>query len=93
MNWFSIVAEDLRRTGVPKSFPKHSESTFLFPLFPAPGHRGPVALVSEVFEQHLGGHILQVRFLPSLLFRAATWWSHLGIAPSFLRQFPVERWD
>lgn len=25
----------------------------------APGHRGPVALVSEVFEQHLGGHILQ----------------------------------
>ncbi|XP_043293063.1 neuronal PAS domain-containing protein 1 [Cervus canadensis] len=25
----------------------------------APGRRGPVALVSEVFEQHLGGHILQ----------------------------------
>ncbi|XP_057568926.1 neuronal PAS domain-containing protein 1 isoform X5 [Hippopotamus amphibius kiboko] len=25
----------------------------------APGHRGPVALVSEIFEQHLGGHILQ----------------------------------
>ncbi|KAM5209674.1 neuronal PAS domain-containing protein 1 isoform 1-T2 [Hipposideros larvatus] len=25
----------------------------------APGHRGPVALVTEVFEQHLGGHILQ----------------------------------
>ncbi|KAM8964235.1 neuronal PAS domain-containing protein 1 [Lycaon pictus] len=25
----------------------------------APGHRGPMALVSEVFEQHLGGHILQ----------------------------------
>ncbi|XP_015444745.1 neuronal PAS domain-containing protein 1 isoform X3 [Pteropus alecto] len=24
-----------------------------------PGRRGPVALVSEVFEQHLGGHILQ----------------------------------
>ncbi|XP_063656856.1 neuronal PAS domain-containing protein 1 isoform X2 [Pan troglodytes] len=25
----------------------------------APGRRGPAALVSEVFEQHLGGHILQ----------------------------------
>ncbi|XP_035305310.1 neuronal PAS domain-containing protein 1 isoform X4 [Cricetulus griseus] len=25
----------------------------------APARRGPVALVSEVFEQHLGGHILQ----------------------------------
>ncbi|CAK6437249.1 unnamed protein product [Pipistrellus nathusii] len=25
----------------------------------APGRRGPVALVSEIFEQHLGGHILQ----------------------------------
>ncbi|KAF5918484.1 hypothetical protein HPG69_018268 [Diceros bicornis minor] len=25
----------------------------------APGRRGPVALVSEVFERHLGGHILQ----------------------------------
>uniref|UniRef100_A0A2K5RL08 Neuronal PAS domain protein 1 n=1 Tax=Cebus imitator TaxID=2715852 RepID=A0A2K5RL08_CEBIM len=25
----------------------------------APGRRGPTALVSEVFEQHLGGHILQ----------------------------------
>ncbi|XP_044902091.1 neuronal PAS domain-containing protein 1 isoform X4 [Felis catus] len=25
----------------------------------SPSHRGPVALVSEVFEQHLGGHILQ----------------------------------
>ncbi|XP_036272214.1 neuronal PAS domain-containing protein 1 isoform X3 [Pipistrellus kuhlii] len=25
----------------------------------APGRSGPVALVSEVFEQHLGGHILQ----------------------------------
>nr|XP_044989148.1 neuronal PAS domain-containing protein 1 isoform X2 [Jaculus jaculus] len=25
----------------------------------APGLRGPVALVSELFEQHLGGHILQ----------------------------------
>ncbi|OWK16118.1 NPAS1 [Cervus elaphus hippelaphus] len=25
----------------------------------SPGRRGPVALVSEVFEQHLGGHILQ----------------------------------
>ncbi|ERE61176.1 neuronal PAS domain-containing protein 1, partial [Cricetulus griseus] len=24
-----------------------------------PARRGPVALVSEVFEQHLGGHILQ----------------------------------
>ncbi|XP_033621900.1 neuronal PAS domain-containing protein 1 [Fukomys damarensis] len=30
-----------------------------FPLPPAPGRRGPAALVSEVFEQHLGGHILQ----------------------------------
>ncbi|EPQ02476.1 Neuronal PAS domain-containing protein 1 [Myotis brandtii] len=29
------------------------------PLSPAPGRRGPVALVSEIFEQHLGGHILQ----------------------------------
>ena len=34
-------------------------------LPPAPGRRGPVALVSEVFEQHLGGHILQVRPLPA----------------------------
>ncbi|XP_036741575.1 neuronal PAS domain-containing protein 1 isoform X4 [Manis pentadactyla] len=25
----------------------------------APGRRGPMALISEVFEQHLGGHILQ----------------------------------
>nr|XP_023418608.1 neuronal PAS domain-containing protein 1 [Cavia porcellus] len=25
----------------------------------APGRRGPAALVSEIFEQHLGGHILQ----------------------------------
>ncbi|XP_055991520.1 neuronal PAS domain-containing protein 1 [Sorex fumeus] len=25
----------------------------------APGRRGPVALITEVFEQHLGGHILQ----------------------------------
>ncbi|XP_011825422.1 PREDICTED: neuronal PAS domain-containing protein 1 [Mandrillus leucophaeus] len=30
-----------------------------FHLPPAPGRRGPAALVSEVFEQHLGGHILQ----------------------------------
>ncbi|XP_037675540.1 neuronal PAS domain-containing protein 1 [Choloepus didactylus] len=29
------------------------------PVGLAPGCRGPVALVSEVFEQHLGGHILQ----------------------------------
>ncbi|ELK23994.1 Neuronal PAS domain-containing protein 1 [Myotis davidii] len=29
------------------------------PLSPAPGRRGSVALVSEIFEQHLGGHILQ----------------------------------
>nr|XP_054396750.1 neuronal PAS domain-containing protein 1 isoform X14 [Pongo abelii] len=28
-------------------------------LVTAPGRRGPAALVSEVFEQHLGGHILQ----------------------------------
>ena len=33
-----------------------------------------MALVSEVFEQHLGGHILQVRPLPRLLLLAATWW-------------------
>ena len=43
-------------------------------LLPAPGRRGPVALVSEVFEQHLGGHILQVRPHPRLLLLAATWW-------------------
>lgn len=30
------------------------------PLPAAPGRRGPAALVSEIFEQHLGGHILQV---------------------------------
>ncbi|XP_032470604.1 neuronal PAS domain-containing protein 1 isoform X3 [Phocoena sinus] len=34
----------------------------------APGRRGPVALVSEVFEQHLGGHILQVELTGSSLF-------------------------
>ncbi|XP_010851015.1 PREDICTED: neuronal PAS domain-containing protein 1 [Bison bison bison] len=33
--------------------------TLATPLPVAPGRRGPVALVSEVFEQHLGGHILQ----------------------------------
>lgn len=43
------------------------------PLPAAPSHRGPVALVSEVFEQHLGGHILQVRPLPGLTLIAATW--------------------
>ncbi|XP_064237202.1 neuronal PAS domain-containing protein 1 isoform X1 [Aotus nancymaae] len=32
---------------------------FISPSAPAPGRRGPAALVSEVFEQHLGGHILQ----------------------------------
>lgn len=47
-------------------------------LPPAPGHRGPVALVSEVFEQHLGGHILQVRPLPYPLLLAATWWPPAG---------------
>lgn len=54
-------------------------------LPPAPGHRGPVALVSEVFEQHLGGHILQVRPLPCLLLLAATWWPCLETAPFFLQ--------
>ncbi|XP_032341595.1 neuronal PAS domain-containing protein 1 isoform X2 [Camelus ferus] len=34
----------------------------------APGRRGPVALVSEVFEQHLGGHILQVELTGSSVF-------------------------
>ncbi|XP_058562871.1 neuronal PAS domain-containing protein 1 isoform X2 [Neofelis nebulosa] len=34
----------------------------------APSHRGPVALVSEVFEQHLGGHILQVELTGSSVF-------------------------
>lgn len=53
----------------------------LLPLPPAPGRRGPVALVSEVFEQQLGGHILQVRPLPYLLLLAVTWWSPPGIAP------------
>ncbi|XP_011818531.1 PREDICTED: neuronal PAS domain-containing protein 1, partial [Colobus angolensis palliatus] len=37
--------------------PKSHASSFHLP--PAPGRRGPAALVSEVFEQHLGGHILQ----------------------------------
>lgn len=56
------------------SEPDHEALTVLL-LSPAPGRRGAVALVSEVFEQHLGGHILQVRpFLPSLLLCAATWW-------------------
>ncbi|XP_072872359.1 neuronal PAS domain-containing protein 1 isoform X3 [Chlorocebus sabaeus] len=34
----------------------------------APGRRGPAALVSEVFEQHLGGHILQVEMTGSSVF-------------------------
>ncbi|XP_063576226.1 neuronal PAS domain-containing protein 1 isoform X13 [Pongo abelii] len=37
-------------------------------LVTAPGRRGPAALVSEVFEQHLGGHILQVEMTGSSVF-------------------------
>lgn len=61
------------------SGPQSSASPLSLP--PAPGCRGPVALVSEVFEQHLGGHILQVRLLPCLLLLAAAWWPRLETAP------------
>lgn len=63
------------------------------PLSPAPGRRGPVALVSEIFEQHLGGHILQVRPLPYLLLLAATWWPPRRTAPSSPASIAGERQD
>ena len=62
------------------------------PLSPATGHRGPVALVSEVFEQHLGGHILQVRPLPCLLLLAATWWPPAGSSTLFSSTRPMGAW-
>lgn len=88
-----MVAGAFKIDWVPICFPGCSKPdpralTFLFLLSPAPGRRGPVALVSEVFEQHLGGHILQVRSLPSPLLRASTWWSHPGIA-SIPHPFPA----
>lgn len=45
-----------------------------------------MALVSEVFEQHLGGHILQVRSRPSPLLRARC---HLVVAYGNITHFPV----